>query len=313
VSFGANRWIAFWLGTIGVLLGLGGVARAQDRGGLGGRDGAGGYRAGDSSDLVRENLQRVAASAVQIKGVLIRDPGLLVELKNWVAKEAGDNGQIVEDSEVSDTGIFERLDQDLAFRSVATRLLRRYGYLLPGLNPDSEAAKEQELVLRERVRRQVQAEQEQDALAQREGAEKLAKIPECYSQNDTRCGGSGGAAGPARKSRRQAAPSPEIEPNLPILPDSISPTDLARTLRAASSSGGEGGAASTVGGDGNFSLASSPMGRGDDGGSSLRAGMGGVGAGHNSLLDLFPISTGVDPGRGAASGGKEPKIVRLPG
>jgi polysaccharide export outer membrane protein len=313
VSFGANRWIAFWLGTIGVLLGLGGVARAQDRGGLGGRDGAGGYRAGDSSDLVRENLQRVAASAVQIKGVLIRDPGLLVELKNWVAKEAGDNGQIVEDSAVSDTGIFERLDQDLAFRSVATRLLRRYGYLLPGLNPDSEAAKEQELVLRERVRRQVQAEQEQDALAQREGAEKLAKIPECDSQNDASCGGSGGAAGPARKSRRQAAPSPEIEPNLPILPDSISPTDLARTLRAASSSGGEGGAASTVGGDGNFSLASSPMGRGDDGGSSLRAGMGGVGAGHNSLLDLFPISTGVDPGRGAASGGKEPKIVRLPG
>ncbi len=318
MSFGADRWIALGLGAAAFFFGLGEIADAQDSGtrsATRARDGGTAYRSTDSTDLVRENLQRVAASAMQIKGVLIRDPGLLVELKNWVAKEAGDNGQIVEDSAVSDAGIFERLDQDLAFRSVATRLLRRYGYLLPNLNPDSEAAKEQELVLRERARRQVQVEQEQDALAQRGAVEKLAKTADCDPQNDASCGGSGGAPGPGKKPRPQAAPPAEVEPNLPVLPESISPADLARTLRAASS-GGEGGAsASPFGGDASFSLASSPMDRAEDGGSSLRAGIsgGGVGAGRNPLLDLFPISTGVDPGRGAGSGGKEPNIVRLPG
>jgi len=321
VIFGADRWIAFGLGAIGVLFGLGGVALAQDGGARGARDAVTEHRAGDSSDLVRENLQRVAASAVQIKGVLIRDPGLLVELKNWVAKEAGDNGQIVEDSAVSDAGVFERLDQDLAFRSVATRLLRRYGYLLPNLNPDSEAAKEQDLALKERVRRQMQAEQEEEAQAQRGREEKLAREAKCDAQNDASCREAEGKPVQTRKNRPQAAPSPEIDPSLPILPDSISPADLARTLRTASASGNDGGvSASSPGGDPSFSLASGPMGRVDDG-SSLRTGMGGgvsgalpiAGTGRNSLLDLFPISTGVDPGRGAVSGGKEPKIVRLPG
>jgi len=39
----------------------------------------------------------VAASADQLKEVLVKDAGILVELKRWVAKEATDNGQIVED------------------------------------------------------------------------------------------------------------------------------------------------------------------------------------------------------------------------
>jgi len=37
------------------------------------------------SQLAEENLSRVAASAVQIREVLIRDVGLQVELKRWVA------------------------------------------------------------------------------------------------------------------------------------------------------------------------------------------------------------------------------------
>src|SRR5882762_8846710 len=72
-------------------------------------------------DLAKENLSRVAASASQIRTVLVKDEGLLVELKSWVAKEATDNGQIVEDSMLANQAIFERLEQDLAFRSVATR------------------------------------------------------------------------------------------------------------------------------------------------------------------------------------------------
>ena len=46
-----------------------------------------------SSDLGRENLSRVAASATEIKAVLLKDTGLLVELKRWVAKDATDHGQ----------------------------------------------------------------------------------------------------------------------------------------------------------------------------------------------------------------------------
>src|SRR5215831_1689245 len=95
------------------------------------RDTAEETRTDGLSDLARENLSRVAASSIQIREVLVRDSGLMVELKRWVAKEASDNGQVVEDSSLTDQAIFERLDRDVAFRSVATRLLQRYGYLLP--------------------------------------------------------------------------------------------------------------------------------------------------------------------------------------
>src|SRR4029077_12511721 len=77
-----------------------------------------------SPDFAQENLGRVSASAIQIRAVLVKDEGLLVELKRWVAKEATDNGQVVEDSNLTDQAIFERLNQDVKFRSIATRLLQ---------------------------------------------------------------------------------------------------------------------------------------------------------------------------------------------
>ncbi len=57
-------------------------------------------------DFAQENLSRVAASSAQIRAVLAKDEGLLVELKRWVAKEASDNGQVVEDSESFGPGNF---------------------------------------------------------------------------------------------------------------------------------------------------------------------------------------------------------------
>ncbi len=120
------------------------------------------YGVEEPADFAQENLGRVAASARQIRTVLVKDEGLLVELKRWVAKEATDNGQVVEDSNLTDQAIFERLEQDVAFRSVATRLLQRYGYLMPTPNPDSDFAKEKELVLKERARRLVQIESQED-------------------------------------------------------------------------------------------------------------------------------------------------------
>lgn len=118
---------------------------------------------GQSPDLSQENLRRVAASAIQIRTVLIKDEGLLVELKRWIAKDATDNGQVVEDSKLTDQAIFERLEHDVAFRSVATRLLQRYGYLMPTPNPDSDYAKEKQLVLQERARHLVQIEAQEDS------------------------------------------------------------------------------------------------------------------------------------------------------
>jgi protein involved in polysaccharide export with SLBB domain len=120
-------------------------------------------RPSDLSDLGKENLNHLAASATQLRTVLLKDEGLLVELKRYVIKEATDNGQLAEDSSLTDQAIFDRLDRDIAFRSVATRLVQRYGYLLPSFNPDSEIGKQRELLLKERARRQVQEEEQEDA------------------------------------------------------------------------------------------------------------------------------------------------------
>src|SRR5215475_4506596 len=116
-----------------------------------------------SPDFARDNLNRVAASAAQVRAVLAKDVGLMVELKRWVAREASDNGQVVDDSNLTDQAIFDRLEQDVVFRSVATRLLQRYGYLLPAANPDSDLGKEKELILKERARRLVQIESQEDS------------------------------------------------------------------------------------------------------------------------------------------------------
>jgi polysaccharide biosynthesis/export protein len=113
--------------------------------------------------LAAENLNRVAASASQVGDLLRKDAGLLVELKRWVAKEATDRGQILDDGELNDEAIFERLNHDLEFRSVATRLLQRYGYLVPKMNPDSEAAREHEALVSERRRRLRTAAEEENA------------------------------------------------------------------------------------------------------------------------------------------------------
>ncbi len=151
--------------------------------------GPGRYRIEESSDLAQENLSRVAASAIQIRAVLAKDEGLLVELKRWVAKEATDNGQIVDDANLTDHAIFERLEQDVVFRSVATRLLQRYGYLMPTSNPDSDFAKEKELVLKERARRLVQVESQEDSesLRQQASDRDLERTASCDPRREEDC------------------------------------------------------------------------------------------------------------------------------
>ncbi len=41
----------------------------------------------------------VGASAAEVKTVLVKDPGLMVELKRWVAKDATDHGQIIAETD----------------------------------------------------------------------------------------------------------------------------------------------------------------------------------------------------------------------
>src|SRR5437660_1503279 len=91
---------------VALMVGVG--VRAQetqeenDRSRRGSRDAVLSVRPVEPSDLAKENLQRVAASAAQLQVVLLKDPGILVELKRWVAKEATDSGQIVEDTALTD-------------------------------------------------------------------------------------------------------------------------------------------------------------------------------------------------------------------
>ncbi len=123
-----------------------------------------------TSDLAIQNFSRVAASPAQVKSILLKDSGLMVELKRWVAKDATDHGQIVSDSDLTDDAMFERLESDVQFRSVATLLVQRYGYLIPQVNPDSETGKERALLMQERTKWQAQHQEEELSLARQKPA-----------------------------------------------------------------------------------------------------------------------------------------------
>ncbi|MGC2246036.1 MAG: SLBB domain-containing protein [Terriglobales bacterium] len=181
------------------------------------------------SDLAKENLDRVAASSIQIREVLVQNEGLLVELKRWIAKEASDSGQVVRESNLSEEAIFERLERDVKFRSIATRLLQRYGYLLPVPNPDSAFAKEQDLVLKERARRMVAVEAQEDAEALQPGGNNrgeaaVERTRTCDVRQDRDCENS---------RRRKARPVSSSDEELPApAPDAgPEPGAPSRTVR----------------------------------------------------------------------------------
>lgn len=234
LEFACKKRIAVWLAVLFLcpLMYGQGSERTALRNGDGGSQG---NRTGGLSDLAKDNLSRVAASSAQIRAVLVKDAGLLVELKRWIAKEATDNGQIVEDSDLSDDAIFDRLDHDLVFRSVATRLVQRYGYLLPAPNPDSSFGKEEELVLKERARRLVQVEAQEDSESmkpQREDQPQgLERATACNPQeNDCQKSGSRARQGNPRIENEPAAPetTPQYSPGLPpaVNPPRTLQTDL---------------------------------------------------------------------------------------
>jgi hypothetical protein len=53
-----------------------------------------------AADIIQDNLNRAAATAEQLLEVLNKEPGLMVEFKQLLAKDAGVNGQILEETDL---------------------------------------------------------------------------------------------------------------------------------------------------------------------------------------------------------------------
>jgi polysaccharide export outer membrane protein len=121
-----------------------------------------------TSDLARENLSEVAASSMQIKTILLEDPGLMVMLKDWIAQDSTDHGQVVSADDLTDAAVYDRLEVDIPFRAVATRLVQQYGFLIPQVNPESQMGQQQLLLMQERAK--LVAQQEQMEVAQQHPA-----------------------------------------------------------------------------------------------------------------------------------------------
>jgi polysaccharide export outer membrane protein len=179
------------------------------------------------SDLGRDNLSRVAASATELKSVLLTEVGLMVELKRWVAKDATDHGQIISDLDLTNDAIFERLETDVQFRSVATTIVQKYGFLVPRVNPESELGKEQELLVQERTKWLAQHQEEERVAAHQKALQNsLQTTRACDPQFDSDCAsaqpnppadneGSQGRQGPTMQSPPLRNPEQSNPPNFP--------------------------------------------------------------------------------------------------
>jgi polysaccharide biosynthesis/export protein len=278
------------------------------------------------SELATQNLSRVAATTAEIKSILLKDSGLMVELKRWVAKDATDHGQIVSDPDLTNENIFERLEMDVQFRSVATMLLQRYGYLIPKLNPESDAAREHELLIAERTRRLAQMQEEELArarggadarnLQQAATCERQQQQEECYiPQNQTNPGGGFGQV------PQQAEPSNGILPGAPnpsILPlpntsgnptirTQLTPPDQgfsAQPFQLPLPGTYDSGSSPSILNVGASDSLSSPIpgaGLGPISGASLSRGNIGMGGGLDGLLAAYGSGTGIGMGMGINS------------
>ena len=92
---------------LAVLTCLPGLAAQQRNSALDNSDVAPAAAKSSSFELAKENSSRVAASAQQIRQVLVKDPGLLVELKQRVSEEVPSHGQVVDDQALTAQAIFD--------------------------------------------------------------------------------------------------------------------------------------------------------------------------------------------------------------
>jgi polysaccharide biosynthesis/export protein len=187
-------------------------------------------------DVVADNLDRVAASAEQLLEFLRKDAGLMVEFKSVLARDAGAEGQLLDESDLTDDAIAERLNEDLRARVLATRLLQKYGYLVPKVNPESDLAAEHNLVLQDRA---VAIARAAERNAPSQGAPPMQQTAMCDPRQAEDCpdySGSGSLRGGAPftdKGQPIQAPdesnAPEDFPAPPVRTDSL---DAPRDWRA---------------------------------------------------------------------------------
>jgi protein involved in polysaccharide export with SLBB domain len=174
-----------------------------------------------AADWATDNLDRVSASAAQIRDVLTKDPGLMVELKRLMAKQATDKGQIVTEQDMADLAILDRLENDPRFRALATRLLQRYGYLTPQINAQSPEGQEEDLVRKARA----------------------ARIARAATDLGLESGPSAATYSPVPTSQPAAPPNPAppVQPGTETLPPDLQRPDLTTpsllTASAVSSTG----------------------------------------------------------------------------
>jgi polysaccharide export outer membrane protein len=197
-----------------------------------------------SPDIISDNLDRAAASADQILEVLNREAGLMVEMKRLLAQEAGASGQILEEADLTNGAVAERLHSDLRARVLATRLLQRYGYLVPRVNPDSDLGAEQRLVRQERAQMLARAAERRDTLGETSIASSNAgcdprSVSECAlpsSLGEDRENLPPGSITPARAPRSQAPlqQAEEVSPNQTTRPDGTTLSDDQRSGYPAS-------------------------------------------------------------------------------
>src|SRR5712692_7841185 len=197
-----------------------------------------------SPDIISDNLDKAAASADQILEVLNREAGLMVEMKRFLAQDAGASGQILEEADLTDGAVAERLRSDLRARVLATRLLQRFGYLVPRLNPDSDLGAEQRLVRQERAQMLARAAERRDTVGETTTTGRNAgcdprSVPDCAmpsSLGEDRENLPSGTTAPARppRSRAPLQRAEEVSPNQTTRPDGTTLSDDLRSGYPAS-------------------------------------------------------------------------------
>lgn len=168
----------------------------------------------------------------------------MVELKRLLAQDAGVSGQILEESDLTDVAVAERLRSDLRARVLATRLLQRYGYLVPRLNPDSDLEAEQKLVRQERAQMLARAAERHDTLGESSATDRNAtcdprSVPECALPSSLPEDRESLPVGPTAPARAPRSPAPlqraeDTSPSQMTRPDGVSPSQDQRSGYPAS-------------------------------------------------------------------------------
>jgi protein involved in polysaccharide export with SLBB domain len=141
----------------------------------------------------------------------------MVELKKWIAKDATDHGQVISESDLTDEAIYDRLENDLTFRSVATNIVQKYGYLQPAVNPESILWRQQELLMRERVKWVAQDEEAERAKIRQRQEQELNQTQFCDPRTRS-CPPQSNSNNPSIQQLPQQQPgADQLLPNIPGL------------------------------------------------------------------------------------------------